>query len=315
MPRRSNRASLFCISSTASALRTRSTRFIRSPMKTSRALIDANCVRQHRERALSPDRPMLRGTAQNPDVFFQAREAINPFYSRVPHHRARRDGSLRAAHRARLPPVRLRRRCRTRSASSSSWAPARAPPRKPSSDLIARGEKVGLLKVRLFRPFDAAAFAAALPKTVRAIAVLDRTKEPGSMGEPLYLDVVTALSEAWSEKDRSTRVWPRIVGGRYGLSSKEFTPAMVKAVFDELSKDTPKNHFTIGINDDVTHTSLAFDPAFSTERPATRCARSSMAWARTAPSARTRTRSKSSAKTRPITRRDILCMTRRRRAR
>ena len=130
------------------------------------------------------------------------------------------------------------------------------------------GEKVGLLKLRLFRPFPADAFLAALPKTVRAISVLDRTKEPGSPGEPLYMDVVTLFAEL-SEKDRAERVWPRIVGGRYGLSSKEFTPAMVKAVFDELKTEKPKNHFTIGIQDDVTHTSLAYDASFSTEDPRT----------------------------------------------
>src|ERR1019366_2700838 len=127
-----------------------------------------------------------------------------------------------------------------------------------------RGEKVGLLKLRLYRPFPMEAFLAALPKTVRAIGVLDRTKEPGSPGEPLYQDVITTFAEI-PEKDRSGRVWPRIVGGRYGLSSKEFTPAMVKAVFDELSTQTPKNHFTVGIRDDVTHTSLAYDESFSTE--------------------------------------------------
>ena len=134
--------------------------------------------------------------------------------------------------------------------------------------LLQRGEKVGLVKVRLYRPFAAEAFIAALPKTVRSIAVLDRTKEPGSLGEPLYLDVVTALSESRLANDTSSHT-PRIIGGRYGLASKEFTPAMAKAVFDEIKKSAPKNHFTVGIHDDVTHTSLDYDSEFSTEDPGT----------------------------------------------
>ena len=128
--------------------------------------------------------------------------------------------------------------------------------------LMAQGEKVGVVKVRLFRPFSVEHFLQALPPTVKVIAALDRTKEPGSLGEPLYLDVVTALNEG---RYKGFAAWPRIIGGRYGLSSKEFTPAMVKGIFDELRKDAPKNHFTIGIDDDVTHTSLPYDPAFSIE--------------------------------------------------
>ncbi len=133
--------------------------------------------------------------------------------------------------------------------------------------LLQQGEKVGLLKVRLYRPFATEAFISALPKTVRRIAVLDRTKEPGSLGEPLYLDVVTALSESWPARNAASKTFPRIIGGRYGLASKEFTPAMAKAVFDEIEKSDPKNHFTVGIHDDVTHTSLDYDPEFSTEDP------------------------------------------------
>ena len=232
-----------------------------------RALIDAKFVRQHRDRALSPDRPMLRGTAQNPDVFFQAREAINPFYRACPtivqdlmDRFARRTGrAYRLFDYVGDPGA---ERVIILMGSSAGAA------EETIERLIARGEKVGLLKVRLFRPFDSAALAATLPRTTRAIAVLDRTKEPGGSGEPLYLDVVTALSEAWAAGTIDGR-WPRIIGGRYGLSSKEFTPAMVKAVFDELLKETPKNHFTVGIHDDVTHSSLAFDPAFSTESPLT----------------------------------------------
>jgi len=232
-----------------------------------RALIDMKFVRQHRERALSPDRPMLRGTAQNPDVFFQAREAINPFYRACPtivqdvmDRFARRTGRQYRLYEYLGHPSAERVIILMGSGAGAA--------EETIEHLIANGEKVGLLKVRLFRPFDSGAFAAALPKTARALAVLDRTKEPGSTGEPLYLDVVTALSEARAA-GASDNGWPRIIGGRYGLSSKEFTPAMVKAVFDELKKETSKNHFTVGIHDDVTHTSLAFDPEFSTESPQT----------------------------------------------
>ena len=135
-------------------------------------------------------------------------------------------------------------------------------------ELLRQGEKVGLLKVRLFRPFAAEAFISALPKTLQSLAVLDRTKEPGSLGEPLYLDVVTALSESLLSNGTESRI-PRVIGGRYGLASKEFTPAMARAIFDELKKSKPKNHFTVGIHDDVTHTSLDYDPKFSTEDPGT----------------------------------------------
>ncbi len=232
-----------------------------------RALIDMNFVRRHRERALSPDRPMLRGTAQNPDVFFQAREAINPFYRACPtivqdvmDRFARRTGrAYRLFDYLGHPEA---ERIVVLMGSGTGAA------EETVEHLVARGEKVGLLKARLFRPFDGAAFAAALPKTTRAIAVLDRTKEPGSTGEPLYLDVVTSLSEANATGTTDGR-WPRIIGGRYGLSSKEFTPAMVKAAFDELNKKTPNNHFTVGIRDDVTHSSLEYNPDFSTELPST----------------------------------------------
>ncbi len=232
-----------------------------------RALIDDQFVRRHRDRALSPDRPMLRGTAQNPDVFFQAREAVNPYYRACPS--IVQDIMDRFAHRTGrayhlfdyfgAPDAERVLILMGSGAGAVEEAVER---------LSAQGEKVGLLKVRLFRPFAADAFLAALPKSVRGIAVLDRTKEPGSAGEPLYQDVVTTLSEAFST-DGAGRSRPRIIGGRYGLSSKEFTPAMVKAVFDELNSSIPKNHFTIGIRDDVTHTSLHFDPSFSTESPNT----------------------------------------------
>ena len=133
--------------------------------------------------------------------------------------------------------------------------------------LTAQGKKVGLLKVRLYRPFSVEHFLKALPKTVKSIAVLDRTKEPGSIGEPLYLDVITALTEGFTAGNAPLASFPKVIGGRYGLSSKEFTPAMVASVFEELTKPAPLNHFTIGIRDDVTQTSLEYDPEFSTEDP------------------------------------------------
>ena len=231
------------------------------------AMLDEVAIRGHRERALTPDRPKLRGSAQNPDVFFQAREAANPFYIATPtivqeamDRFASRTG--RSYHLCDYVGAPDAERVIVLMGSGAGAAA------EAVAALNSRGEKVGLLKLRLFRPFPANAFFAALPATVGSIGVLDRTKEPGSVGEPLYMDVVTAFAEL-SEKDRSARVWPRIIGGRYGLSSKEFTPAMVKAVFDELKTEKPKNHFTIGIQDDVTHTSLAYDASFSTEDPGT----------------------------------------------
>ncbi len=230
-----------------------------------RAMIDEKHVLAHRQRALSPDRPVLRGTAQNPDVFFQAREAINPYYRACPtivqdamNRFATRTGrnyhvfDYVGAPDAERVIVMM---------GSGAGAVAETIER-----LALSGEKLGLLKVRLYRPFDAAAFVAALPKTAAIVAVLDRTKEPGSLGEPLYLDVLAALNESRSSEDQRI---PRVIGGRYGLSSKEFTPAMAKAVFDEMKKAAPKNHFTIGIHDDITHTSLTYDPEFSTEDPRT----------------------------------------------
>ena len=231
------------------------------------AMLDADAIRRHRDRALTPDRPKLRGSAQNPDVFFQAREAANPFYIATPtivQNAMDRFAALtgRSYHLCDYVGAPDAERVVVLMGSGAGAA------EEAVAALNHRGEKVGLLKLRLFRPFPAEAFLAALPKTVRAISVLDRTKEPGSPGEPLYMDVVTQFAEL-SEKDRAERVWPRIVGGRYGLSSKEFTPAMAKAVFDELKAEKPKNHFTIGIQDDVTHTSLAYDASFSTEDPRT----------------------------------------------
>lgn len=225
-----------------------------------RALVDVAPVLDHRRRGLSPERPVVRGTAQNPDVFFQSREAGNLFHARVPDAV---DGAMQRfaaiTGRAYRPfelvgdPAAERVIVAMGSACETAREVVRA--------LNERGERVALLQVRLFRPFDAKRLLAALPGTARAIAVLDRTKEPGALGEPLYADVMLALAE--EEPRRSTRV----IGGRYGLGSKELTPAMLKAVFDELGKPTPKNHFTLGIEDDVSNTSLAWDPAFSLESP------------------------------------------------
>jgi pyruvate-ferredoxin/flavodoxin oxidoreductase len=232
-----------------------------------RALIDDKFVRQHRDRALTPDRPVLRGSAQNPDVFFQAREAINPFYRACPtivqdvmDRFARQTG--RSYHLFDYEGAPDADRVVLLMGSGVGAA------EEAVEALRARGEKVGVLKVRLFRPFHGEAFLAALPRTVREIAILDRTKEPGATGEPLYMDIVTALAEAGANSPIE-RESVRVIGGRYGLSSKEFTPAMVKAIFDELGSDAPKNHFTVGIEDDVTHTSLKYDPEFSTESPRT----------------------------------------------
>src|SRR5579871_3128735 len=224
------------------------------------ALIDDTLIRKHRERALSPDHPALRGTAQNPDVFFQSRESANPFYFACPTIvQNAMDGFAARTGRA----YKLFDYFGAADAERViiMMGSGTGPVEEAIEVLQSRGEKVGLLKVRLFRPFDCNAMLAALPKSVVSLAVLDRTKEPGAVAEPLHLDVLAALSE--SPDRRSVRV----IGGRYGLSSKEFTPAMAKSVFDELKKAAPKNHFTIGIADDVTHTSLDFDPGFSTEDP------------------------------------------------
>jgi len=227
-----------------------------------RELVDDHLVRAHRDRALSPDHPVLRGTAQNPDVFFQAREASNPFYAIVPQIVQRtmdRFAELtgRAYHLFDYRGAPDAERVVVLMGSGEGAA------LETVGDLVARGEKIGIINVRLFRPFSPEAFVGALPSTVRAIAVLDRTKEPGAPGEPLYQDVVTALAEQTAGGTLPSM--PVVIGGRYGLSSKEFDPAMAKSVFDELAKDRPKNHFTVGIVDDVSHTSLEVDRSFTTE--------------------------------------------------
>ena len=228
-----------------------------------RAMIAEPLIYAHRQRGLTPDRPVLRGTAQNPDVFFQAREAANGFYDACPkivERKMQQLGELTGRRYGLFEYVGHPAAERVIVLMGSGAETAH----EAVDHLVASGEKVGVLKVRLYRPFVSAAFLAALPKSVRHLAVLDRTKEPGAPGDPLYLDVTTALAEAQAE-DRLPFAMPRVVAGRYGLSSKEFTPAMVKSVFDEIAKPKPKRHFTIGIVDDVTHTSIPWDASFKTE--------------------------------------------------
>lgn len=229
-----------------------------------RELIDLDLVRKFRARALSPDNPVLRGTAQNPDVFFQARETVNGLYLACPaivekamQHFAQVVGRQYKPYQYEGPADAERVIVMMGSGCETAH--------ETVEYLNARGEKVGLLKVRMYRPFDAGMFIAALPASTRRIAVLDRCKEPGALGEPLYMDCVTALSESISSGQGHFRQMPLILAGRYGLSSKEFTPGMVKGVFDNLGESSPKNHFTVGINDDVTHTSIKFDSSWSIE--------------------------------------------------
>jgi pyruvate-ferredoxin/flavodoxin oxidoreductase len=233
-----------------------------------RAMVDETLVAAHRRRALSPDHPFIRGTAQNPDVFFQARETINPFYQAAPGLVQKVMDKFakvvgRTYHLFDYVGAPDAERVVVLMGSGAEVA------HEAVEYLTAQGEKVGVLKVRLYRPFSVSDFVAAIPPTVKTLAVLDRTKEPGAAAEPLYMDVVTALHESKVSGTCPLPTLPRVIGGRYGLSSKEFTPAMVKAVFDEAAKDSPKNHFTVGILDDVTHTSLEVDPDFSTEHPQT----------------------------------------------
>lgn len=227
-----------------------------------REMIDNDLVIAHRQRALSSDHPVVRGTAQNPDVFFQARETVNKYYDACPEIVQKAMDKF-----AKLTGRQYKlfdyygaadaERVIILMASGAETA------QETIDALTSQGEKVGVLKVRLYRPFSIKHCIDALPSTVKKIAVLDRTKEPGATGEPLYQDVITALAESQTEAKFEAGL--KVVGGRYGLSSKEFTPAMIKGVFDELSKEEPKNHFTIGILDDVTQTSLEYDPSFITE--------------------------------------------------
>jgi pyruvate-ferredoxin/flavodoxin oxidoreductase len=227
-----------------------------------RAMIDDELVRAHRARALNPEHPFIRGTAQNPDTFFQARETVNPFYAAVP-------GIVQATMDAFAELTGRQYRLFDYEGPDDAervivlMGSGAETARDTATALRNKGEKVGVLQVRLFRPFSAEHLLAALPPACRAVAVLEQTKEPGASGEPLYLDVVEALAQALSRGQRPAL--PRIIGGRYGLSSKDFSPAMAKAVFDELLKREPKNGFTVGINDDVSHTSLEFDSNWSIE--------------------------------------------------
>jgi pyruvate-ferredoxin/flavodoxin oxidoreductase len=234
-----------------------------------RSMLNMDRIIEHRQRALSPDHPVLRGTAQNPDVFFQIRESANAYYDAAPTKVQATMNKFaeivgRSYHLFDYVGAPDAERVIVMMGSGAEAA------HETVEYLTARGEKVGLLKVRLYRPFCVKSFMEALPASVRQISVLDRTKESGAIGEPLYLDVVNALHEGLKLGYGRVKTAPGVVGGRYGLSSKEFTPAMVKAVFDNLKQDnlkqsTPKDHFTIGIQDDVNHTSLDYDAAFSTE--------------------------------------------------
>ncbi len=239
-----------------------------------RSLISEDAIGAHRERALTPDKPVVRGTAQNPDVFFQAREAANPFYDACAEIVERKMNLFaeRTGRQYKLFEYEGDPEAEHVIVIMGSGAETA---HETVDELCAAGEKVGVLKVRLYRPFCETRFLAALPKSVRSIAVLDRTKEPGAPGDPLYLDIVTALYQACQKpapqqgleafpNSRASDT-PLVIAGRYGLSSKEFTPAMVKAVFDELNKENPKRHFTLGIVDDVTHLSLSYDPSFRTK--------------------------------------------------
>ena len=232
-----------------------------------KAMMDDALIIAHRNRALTPDRPVMRGTAQNPDVYFQGRETVNPFYNACPAIvQKQMDKFAKMTGRqynlfdyVGAPDA---EKIIIMMGSGSEAA------EETVNYLVNKGEKVGLLKVRLYRPFSLDYFIKSLPKTIKTIAVLDRTKEPGSGGEPLYLDVVNAISEKYMAGELQF-AFPKIVGGRYGLSSKEFTPAMVKSVYDNLSNEKPKAHFTVGIIEDVTHSSLDFDSKFSVESPET----------------------------------------------
>lgn len=231
-----------------------------------RAMIDDDLVIAHRQRAMSPDRPILRGTAQNPDIFFTAREACNPYYDACPaivQKTMDKFASIVGRHYHLFDYVGAPDADRV-IIIMGSGAEATA---ETIDYLAERGEKVGAVIVRLYRPFSAQALINALPASVKTIAVLDRTKEPGAAGEPLFMDVATAVTEAVMEQTAPFAAMPRILGGRYGLSSREFNSAMVKGIFDEMAKDNPRRHFTVGIKDDVANTSIDYDPAFSTESP------------------------------------------------
>lgn len=237
-----------------------------------RAMIEDQLVRAHRERALNPENPFIRGTAHNPDTFFQARETVNPFYAAVPdivQNTMDRFADLTGRQYKIIDYFGSPDAERVIVAMGTGAITARETAH--ALNALSNGkEKIGVIQIRLFRPFSTEAFIAALPKSCRKIAVIEQTKESGAAGEPLYLDVVATLSQAYAAG--KIAIMPKIIGGRYGLSSKDFHPTLAKAVFDELNAPNPKNSFTIGINDDVTHTSLNYDPHFSIDQPDVVCA-------------------------------------------
>ena len=236
-----------------------------------RAMIDDSLVSAHRARALSPDHPTIRGTAMNPDVYFQGRETANPFYARCPEIVQKAMDKFaklvgRSYHLFDYAGPQDAERVIVVMGSGAETA------EETALYLAGKGEKVGVVTVHLYRPFAVDAFLKTLPASVKRIAVLDRTKEPGAIGDPLYQDVITALSEGLTTGKSPITSMPLVVGGRFGLSSKEFTPAMVIAIFEELKKSSPKNHFVVGIQDDVMHSSLEYESGFSIETPDTvRC--------------------------------------------
>jgi pyruvate-ferredoxin/flavodoxin oxidoreductase len=230
-------------------------------------MLDDDLIIAHRNRALSPDHPVIRGTAQNPDVYFQGRETVNPYYMACPdivQKQMDKFAKLTGRQYKLFEYVGHPEAERIIILMGSATQTVE----ETVDYLVSKGEKIGAVKVRLYRPFSIEHFIDSLPQSVKSIAVLDRCKEPGSAGEPLYLDVVNAISEKYIAGQLKFP-YPKIVGGRYGLSSKEFTPGMVKAVFDNLIQDKPKNHFTVGIIDDVTNSSLEYDSNFSVEDPET----------------------------------------------
>ena len=229
---------------------------------TIREMIDEKFIIEMRERAMNPEHPTIRGTAQNPDVYFQAREACNPFYQKAP--------AIVQKYMDKFAKITGRAYHLFDYVGASDateviviMGSGAETTEETVKFLNKQGRKVGVVNVRLYRPFSIDDFVKALPASVKTLAVLDRTKESGAIGEPLYLDVTTAINEAITSNKAPFKVAPRIIGGRYGLSSKEFTPAMVKGIFDEMVKSDPKNHFTVGINDDVSNTSLTYDECFS----------------------------------------------------
>jgi pyruvate-ferredoxin/flavodoxin oxidoreductase len=230
-----------------------------------KSMINDDLVRAHRERGLSPDNPVVRGTAQNPDVFFQARETVNPFYNACPaivQEEMDRFAELTGRQYHIFDYIGDPDAERVIVLMGSGAEAARV----TIEDLTQAGEKIGAVIVRLYRPFDVKGFVNTLPETTKTIGVLDRTKEPGAGGEPLYLDVVSAIFECLVDGSAPFSKMPKIVGGRYGLSSKQLTPAMIKGIFEELAKDEPKQHFTVGIVDDVTHLSISYDESYTVEK-------------------------------------------------